>query len=118
MYGQKSYLYGSSQDYGPEFYQRSYLSPDYSSSAPVQSEESAPSANVAGMSGMAASPFMATPEGAAAMVGSQFLSQYLAQKAADEKARRDRAAQIAEQHSQGEQKGFDTLMQAYRGALR
>lgn len=104
-----SYLLDDSQLYDPEFYNRSNYG---------QSSYQQPGAESVLTSGAAAAPFMSTPAGAGIMVGSQFLSQYLAQKAADERARREREAQIAQQHGQSEQKGFDTLMQAYRGALR
>lgn len=83
--------------------------------APTETEQAAQTAS---MASTAALPFMATPAGAAVAVGSQFLSQYLAQKAADERAKRQRAAEIAQQHSQGEQRGIDQLINVYRGALR
>ena len=87
-----------------------------SSQAPMQGEQAA---EILGSGGSAAAlPFMATPAGAAAVVGSQFLSQYLAQKAADERARRERSAQIAQEHGAAEQRGFDQLINVYRGALR
>lgn len=66
----------------------------------------------------AALPFMSTPAGAAATIGSQFLMQYMAQRAADERARRERAAQIAQTHGQQEQQGLENLINVYRSALR
>ena len=78
-----------------------------------------PAASSVGTAGSAAAlPFMATPAGAGVVVGSQFLSQYLAQKAADARQKRERAAQIAQEHGQAEQRGFDQLINVYKGALR
>lgn len=58
------------------------------------------------------------PVGAAIGAGGAFLIQYLAQRVADERAKRDRAAQIEQQYAENQNKGFDTLMNTYRGALR
>ena len=58
------------------------------------------------------------PAGAAIGAGGSFLSSYLAQQAADERAKRDRAAQIEQQYAQNQNQGFDTLMNTYRGAVR
>lgn len=63
-------------------------------------------------------PFMSTPQGAAVAIGGQALMQYAAQKAADERARREREAQIAQEHGGQEQQAFSNLMNVYRGALR
>lgn len=102
-----------------DFYNRSYLGGNnMSQQIQVNPETSDTASKVSLMTGAATVPFMSTPAGAAVMVGSQFLTQYLAQKAADERAKRDRAVQIAQQHGQDEQKGFDQLINVYRGALR
>jgi hypothetical protein len=42
----------------------------------------------------------------------------LAQKAADERAKRAQALQIQSEYAQNQNKGFDTMMKAYQGALR
>ena len=68
----------------------------------------------AGASGAA----VAGPWGAAIAAGGAFLSQYLGQKAADERAKRDRSVQIQQQYAQNQNQGLDTMMQAARGALR
>jgi hypothetical protein len=65
-----------------------------------------------------AAPFMSTPQGAAVAIGGQALMQYAAQKAADERAKRERDAQIAQEHGGQEQQAFSNLMNVYRGALR
>jgi hypothetical protein len=65
----------------------------------------------------AAAPFMATPAGAAVAVGSQFLTQYLAQQAADARAKRERDAQIAQEQGRSEQSAYDRLTNVYRSAL-
>lgn len=93
--------------------------PDYSAKlgAGLPAMESQAS-KVAGMTGAAALPFMMTPAGAAVAVGSQFASQLLAQKAADERAKREQSVQIAQQHGAGEQRGFENLINVYRGMTR
>lgn len=70
------------------------------------------------VAGAAALPFMATPVGAAVAVGSQLLSNYLAQDAADKRAAKERRMQIAQQQGAGEQRGLENLMNAYRGMTR
>lgn len=106
----KSYLSGSSQ------------APSYGGSAaqvtPAQVSPAQAGASAMQKGSMAAAPFMMTPAGAALTVGSQFLSQYMAQKAADERAKRERMAQIAQEQGQGEQRGLEQLINVYRGALR
>lgn len=66
---------------------------------------------------VASAPFMATPAGAAVAVGSQFLSQYLAGKAAEEKAKRDREVAIAQKHGSDEQQGMDRYLSLYGRVL-
>jgi hypothetical protein len=66
----------------------------------------------------ASAPFMSTPAGAAALIGSQFLMNYMAQRAADERAKREREMQIAQQHGSQEQQGLENLINVYRSALR
>lgn len=55
---------------------------------------------------------------AGAMVGGQLLAQSMANQAQAEQARRQRAIEIANQHSAGERQGIDQMLSAWRGALR
>lgn len=84
--------------------------------APAQTPQADPSAGVmqAGMSGAA----MGGPAGAAIGAGGSLITSYLAQKAADERARRDRAALIEDQYADNQDKGFNTQLLGLRGALR
>ena len=101
-------------DYGSKFQPEDSIS--FASSSPAMSS-SAPAA--ADIGGAATSGAMAGgPAGAALMAGGSFLSNYLAQKAADERAKRDRAMQIEQQYAQNQNQGFDTMMKAWGGALR
>lgn len=61
---------------------------------------------------------MGGPAGAAIQVGGQILSQYMAQKAADERARRQQLAQVAQEHSAGEMRAIGYLQDSLKGALR
>lgn len=61
---------------------------------------------------------MGGPAGAAIAVGGQLASTYIANKAASERARRERAAQIAQQYGEDQYKGFQMAQQALQGALR
>src|SRR5690349_13994351 len=77
---------------------------------PVESVQSAPpaqGANVANaaMTGAAAGG----PAGAAIGAGGSLLTQYLAERAAAEREKRAREVQIAQQHTQDEDRGYDTL---------
>lgn len=88
-------------------------------------QKSAPSASMASAGGGqsmvsegAQGAAMGGPAGAAMAVGGSFLSNYLAQKAADERAKRDRAAQIEQNYAQNQNQGFDTMMRTAQGALR
>ena len=58
------------------------------------------------------------PAGAAMMVGGQILAQAMANEAQAKQAQRQRAIEIAQQHSQGERQGIDQMLSAWRGALR
>lgn len=71
-----------------------------------------------GTAGVAAAPFLSTPVGAGVLVGSQLLQGYLAQQAQAEQAKRQRAIEIANQHSQGERQGIDQMLSTWRSALR
>lgn len=108
MAGYNPYEYGS---------QKSYLSNEpmvYPQAGGAVSEGAASSVGT----GAAQGAMMGGPAGAAIGAGGSFLSSYLAQQAADERAKRDRAAQIEQQYAQNQNQGFDTLMNTYRGALR
>lgn len=61
---------------------------------------------------------LSNPMAAGISVGGAFLSNYLAQRAADERARRDREVQIAQNQAEGEQNAFRFLDNVYKGALR
>lgn len=91
-----------------------YMGPGYMRSAETAA---APAAAPAAATSAAALPFLATPAGAGVMIGSQILSGYMQQRAADERARRERAASIAQEHGLQEQRGFQNLIDVYRSAL-
>lgn len=57
------------------------------------------------------------PVSAGVMAGGSFLSQYMAQKAAEEEARKKREVEIAQQYGQDQNHVFQNLMQVYRSAL-
>lgn len=80
------------------------------------SASSAPKSSPMASSAMAA-PFMATPAGAGVAVGGAFLTQYLAQKAQDERDRRNRESQNIQSYAQNQDKGLDTLNNVWRSAL-
>ena len=76
-------------------------------------------AEAAGLGTSAASgAMMGGPVGAGIMVGGQLASQYLAQKAADERAKRERAAQIEQNYGQDQQRALGQIQQAMMGAFR
>lgn len=112
---EKSYLTGKSADaYDPASYPASYQTADFASSGGGE----AAAASGVGVGVGAGAAGMSSPAAAGIMAGGQFLSNYLAQKAADERARRDRAAQIEQQYAQNQNQGFDTMMKAFGGALK
>lgn len=98
-----SYLYSSSSEMSPPVAQNSLGGDDMAAQMGTSATSGA---------------MMGGPVGAGVAVGGQFLMNYMAQKAADERARRDRAVQIENQYAQNQNKGFDTMMNAFRGALR
>lgn len=78
-------------------------------------------AKVAGLTSTAATaslPFMYTPAGAAVAVGASLASQYMAQKAADERAKRQREMEIAQNLGHEEQSALGNMVANIRGALR
>lgn len=92
----------------------SYLDYRYSASD-VPKFEAAQAPAAAGAGGLLA---LSSPAAAGISVAGSFLSNYLAQRAADERARRDREAQIAQNQAEGEQNAFRFLDNVYKGALR
>ena len=70
------------------------------------------------VAGAAATPFMATPGGAAVLIGSQIAMQMAAQNAAANQAKRQRDMEIAQNKGAGEERGFQTIMEGLRSALR
>lgn len=58
------------------------------------------------------------PAGAAIMVGGQFLTNYLAAKAAEERQKRDMAMKNQEQYGQNQNAAIGNMMSAYARALR
>lgn len=104
-----SYLYSSSAEMSQP---QSYLGGQHAAQG-MQAKDVA-DLGISGGAGMA----MGGPAAAGIAVGGQFLSNYLSQKAADERAKRDRAAQIEQNYTQNQNQGFNTMMEAFRGALR
>lgn len=103
---EESYLYSSSSEMSPSPAQNSLGGDDMASSLG------------SGAASGGAGFMMGGPAGAAVSVGGQFLTNYMAQKAADERQRRQNAVQIANDYAQNQNKGFDTMMRAWGGALR
>lgn len=119
--GYYDYTYGSKGLQDPEEMMPLYSGKGYEPSGSAsnmvpQSDGGASVANVG--TGAATGAMMGGPAGAAIGAGGAFLTSYLAQRAADERARRDRAAQIENQYAQNQNQGFNTMMDAFRGALK
>lgn len=98
------------------------IGPDYDSliTEPQQTQyaskpEAPAQAPQAGAASMAAS---GSPEMAAVQAGGSLITSYLAQRAADERARRERAAQIEDQYADNQNVGFNTQLKGLQGALR
>lgn len=66
----------------------------------------------------AAVPFMQSPAGAAAVIGSRFLSDYLKQKAAAEEAKFQREQKRISEQGEGERQAYNTMLGAWGRALR
>lgn len=60
---------------------------------------------------------LSNPISAGIMVGGSFLQQYMAQRAADERAKRQMEMQAKAQHGASEQNQYGMLMDAYKSAL-
>lgn len=101
-----SYLQGSNeQNYSQQL----------AANAPAMETQAA---KVAGLTAGASLPFMMTPAGAAVSVGATLASQYMAQKAADERAKRQREMEIAQNLGHQEQGALQNMVANIRGALR
>jgi len=88
---------------------------DYASQQPQQ----APSSNAGSTTAAAGAGFAAGgPAGAAISVGGQFLTQYLAAKAAEERQKRDMAMKNQQDYAQNQNSAFGNEMSAYARALR
>ncbi len=72
----------------------------------------------AGTTGLMTMATTANPYIAAAAVGGQLIGGYMQQKAESDRQRRANAAQIANQHAQNQNSGFNTIMSGIQGALR
>lgn len=92
----------------------------YSSGADL----SMPQYSQADISGGAAAPSAVAmggasdPTSAAVQAGGSLLSGYMAQLAADKRAKRQAQMQIAQNQAAGETNAYNTLNNVYRGALR
>ncbi len=114
-YGVSDKLVGEEPDYSSLMIQKNMQTPDES-----QSYQSPSTAQTGGNTAQAAMAGGAAggPAGAAVAAGGSLATQYLAEKAAAERARRDRAAAIEQQYAQNQNQGFQTIMNAIQGALR
>lgn len=111
----KSYLYSDSSEMG--FNPAVDLgAKKYSSKIADQGAAGEKAAQIgsSGMSGAA----VGGPVGAAIAVGGTLLAQSMAAEAQAKQAQRQRAIEIAQQHSQGERQGIDQMLSAWRSALR
>lgn len=110
---EQSHLYSDSSEMG---FQSQPLSGGQAKFTPKSESEimSMEDAAISGGTGAA----LGGPAAAGIMVGGQFLTNYMAQKAADERAKRDRAVQIEQQYGQDQANAFQQLMKTYQGALR
>lgn len=118
----------ASSAYGPQ--QKSYLTSDSggyvvpspsiganSSSQMAKQSNTGEQAAQIGTSGMSGAA-VGGPVGAAIAVGGTLLAQSMAAEAQAKQAQRQRAIEIAQQHSQGERQGIDQMLSAWRSALR
>lgn len=105
---EESYLYSSSQEMSPN---QSYLGGSEMDMASSGGGEAAAGSAMAG--GMAGGP-----AGAAIGVGSQFLMNYLKQKAEDARQKRANAIKIEQDYANNQNKAFDSLGSYWGRALR
>lgn len=110
-----SYLYGESQDPFSDMMKTNALGgQDMSNQLAAQAGPNAASlATAAGTGALAGGPL-----GAGIMVGGQFLSQYLGQKAAAEQAKRQRAVDIEREYTKNMGDALSQKLSAFRSALR
>ncbi len=94
------YYSSPSYQFGTQMSGMADMRPDVESIAPAAS-------------GMA----LSNPAAAGIMMGGQFLSNLIAQKAADERNRRELMADAAKSHSASESNAMGNMMNAYRAAL-
>jgi hypothetical protein len=105
-----SYMgYLSNRNYSDEM-DSGYGANSYQPDQAASMSSAAPAASGAGA--------MSGPAGAGIMVGGQFLTQYLAQKAEDERARRARESQNIQQYAQNQNQGLSTMNDVYARALK
>jgi len=81
--------------------------------ADLSTESAAPAAGGAGLAASGGNPYVA-----GAMIAGSFLSNYLAQKAADERQRKDLLMKSQENYANDQRQGLNTQLAAWRGALR
>lgn len=113
MYFQNKYnLYGPQDNYG-----QGYLGADtsYDASTPMASQ----AVQGEGM-GAAAAPAAAGSSlaGPAAAIGGQFLISYLQARAAEERQKRDLAMRNQADYAQNQNRGMDTLLNAWTRSLK
>lgn len=104
-----SFLQGSNE---PSYSQQ------LSANAPEMQSQAAKVAGLTSTAATASLPFMMTPAGAAVSVGATLASQYMAQKAADERAKRQKEMEIAQNLGHQEQGALQNMVANIRGALR
>ena len=106
---------GSQEQDAPDY--ASFQSKPMAQEAPIQSQEQGiNSGKVA--TDAASGAAIGGPAGAGIAAGGSLLTQYLANKAASERARRDRSAQIEQQYAQNQNQGYQTFFNALQGAYR
>ena len=109
---EESYLYSDSTYMGPQ------SGANALGSAQMASSMAQPSSSANPAQAAATGAAMGGPSGAAIAVGGQFLMQHMAQRAAEEEARKQRAVQIEAQYGQDQNKGFDSMMRVAERVLR
>lgn len=121
---EQSYLYSDSEEMGSKIKPfgdfELQMAPEIAPK--VQQAENQANANLlqtAGTAGTAAAlPFMATPQGAAVLVGSQLLMNTMANKAANERQKRATEAEIAQTQGSQEQAALRSMIENLRGSLK
>lgn len=106
----------SASEKPPEFTMPASVLKDSSGGYPSQSTAGVDVVSPALSGGTALA--MGSPAAAGITVAGSLLAQSMANEAQAAQNKRQRAIDIANNHSRGEQAGLDQLMQAYKGALR